>query len=192
MPVPCASLLEEGGRLRSGRRENAARSGATLVELCVAMLLLTIVFAGWVRMNNIQAVNKESLRYAAVEKAAGMLDAVATQKREDIKKDRKFREGCYLQIMADGTIVQDGRRKGDVPIERILPLWGDDVAIGYQCHVETGLVGDDAASKWGNGSRWIVLDLFNTHGECRSKAESVASFRMILDRAAELVDESSK
>ena len=54
---------------------NRSRSGVTLVELMVSVLLLLIVFLGWARMNNIQAVRRESIRYAAVEKAAGFLDA---------------------------------------------------------------------------------------------------------------------
>ena len=56
------------------------------------MVLLVIVFVGWVRMNNIQAVNKESLRYAAIEKAAGMLDAVAS-----VKNAKTLRPGAYLR-----------------------------------------------------------------------------------------------
>ena len=148
------------------------RSGATLVELCVAMVLLVIVFVGWVRMNNIQAVNKESLRYAAIEKAAGMLDAVAS-----VKNAKTLRPGAYLQIEEDGSFTQIGRRTGTVPLEKILPIASESVTIGYQCHVEQGLV-DDA--NWGTSTRWIVCDLFDEYGDCRSRVDPFSSFKMAI------------
>lgn len=68
------------------------RSGVSLVEVMVSVLLLFIIFCGWFRMNNIQAVRKESYRYEAVERAAGMLDALSA--------------GAFIET--SGVLVQDG------------------------------------------------------------------------------------
>ena len=52
-------------------------NGFSLVELLVAMTILAFVFCGWLNLANIQPVSKESMRYAALEEAAGILDAAS-------------------------------------------------------------------------------------------------------------------
>lgn len=134
---------------RSNRR--LRRAGFSLVELLVAILLIFIVFAGWMRMNNIQAVNKESLRYAAVEKAAGMLDAIDAEKVQEQGLDL---EGTYLRVKPDGSLEESDE-------STVLPLWqnSDKDGYGYQCHVLNDYASTET-SQWGN-SVWIVVDLFD-------------------------------
>lgn len=147
------------------------RSGTTLVELCVAMVLLVIVFTGWVRMNNIQAVNKESLRYAAIEKAAGMLEAVDYAK---LSQEGMDVAGTVLTIDEAGDVHYISGESDGHPFGRVFPLFADHVQIGYQCHVKENMVGDSVWSKWGN-SAWVQMDLFDRVGDVRNEVDPFAS-----------------
>lgn len=162
-PAPVVAPLRPVPAGRGG-----GRSGASLVELCVAMLLLAIVFAGWVRMNNIQAVNKESLRYAAIEKAAGMLEAIEA---DDIPGKRSKQNGMYLRIGDDGAVSQ----VKESPETAVMPLLGEEVPIGYQIRVAQGVV---EGSRWGDESLWLVCDLFDFYGERQAGAQPFTSLHV--------------
>lgn len=161
--------------IAGGRNACGPRSGASLVELCVAMLLVFIVFVGWVRMNNIQAVNKESLRYAAVEKAAGMLEAVDYYKLSEGAYDY---DGTFLEILPSGEIAET---PSDALRDTVLPLFDREIPIGYQCHVIENAVEDSSHSKWGS-SAWVVMDLFDYVGESDGMARPFASVRIFCGR----------
>ena len=134
--------------------KNRTRSGVSLVEMMVSVLLLFIVFCSWAAMNNIQAVRKESLRYAAVEKAAGMLDAMV--EKQSFEGGKLFRGACY-KVTEEGKFqrtVMDGKPGS----ETLYPLWPDDPSAPiYYKIVLTNVSGTSA---WTNGT-WGVVSLYS-------------------------------
>lgn len=178
---PRVSFREEGGRTRGNRGENEDCSGATLVEVMVSVLLLFIIFCSWAAMNNVQAVRKESFRYAAVEKAAGMLDAMdrdsgtvvkigKIEKVTSLTKDRSYRfsDGQWL-------IVSD-----EDELTRLFPE-SDDVEIGYRVRTKTpeDIAGGD--SSWRSGM-WAEVELYDDWRRKASKQTPFSRFRMFVKR----------
>lgn len=53
----------------------------TLVELMIAMLILTLVCTAWLEIIGIQSARKEARRREAVERLAGMMDAFMAMKK---------------------------------------------------------------------------------------------------------------
>ena len=137
------------------------------------MLLLAIVFIGWVRMNNIQAVNRESLRYAAIEKAAGMLDAIEAKKQ--------MKDGMYLRINDNGSVSP---LSGPSAANTVHPLFDDRIPIGYQLRVSKGDTSNPGLSTWGSASGsaslWLVCDLFDFHGERQAEEAPFTSLNVFL------------
>ena len=137
----------------------SSRSGVSLVELMVSILLLMIAFLGWMRMNNIQAVRKESLRYAAVEKAAGLLDAMMSQEKvEGLTKSEK-----YNYQWTEGGLVK-------IKPNVIAPLWRDgegatDDVPGYRIVLEDRSGASSSRSTFWNRGVWARMELFDS---CRS------------------------
>ena len=127
------------------------------------MLLLAIVFIGWVRMNNIQAVNKESLRFAAIEKAAGMLETIDAN---------RLNENGLLYPDTNIVIQSNGDVSG-ASEEDILPLFDSTIPLGYRCHVEGAV--SPAAETWGTLGLWISMELFERNGSDGAK-HAVAPF----------------
>lgn len=68
------NVKRRGGFL-PGRLRVAARRGVTLVELMIAMLILTIVCLSWFEILSIQSAKREALRREGVERLAGMMEA---------------------------------------------------------------------------------------------------------------------
>ena len=164
----CPSSQEEGPRLL------CQRTGATLVELIVCLILLAILFTGWVRINNVQALRKESLRYAAVEKAAGIMDAIDA---EDVQPyaSKVTQKSVEFQILPDGSIESASLWKNGSRIIR--PFFNEDFPIGYQCHTE--IVEDSNPAELGNQdvrfgkTIWLVVDLFDVHGDLNEHGETL-------------------
>lgn len=63
-----------GGRLPARSRISSKR-GVTLVELLIAMLILTLVCIAWLQIIGIQSARREARRREAVERLAGIMDA---------------------------------------------------------------------------------------------------------------------
>lgn len=164
-----------------------SRSGVTLVELCVATLILCIIFFGWTRINNIKAVNRESLRYAAVEKAAGMLESVDSSEAGNAP-------GIYFSVAGNGSLTKVGSSaQSGKPPDSILPLFGNDCPVGYQFHTEKGtkgsgyfhVVNPGMPNEHGDACLWLVVDLFDRHGSVRSDVDSFVSLRVFCKALAQ-------
>ncbi len=57
-------------------KKQTGQNGYSLTELLIATFLLASVFCGWLTTGHYRPVERESLRYAATEEAAGLLDAL--------------------------------------------------------------------------------------------------------------------
>ena len=153
------------------------RSGETLVEVMVSILLLFIIFCSWAAMNNVQAVRKESFRYAAVEKAAGILDAMVAK---DSFSDGKARPGFCYRLDDNGKLCRTGRTSDKTATE-IHPLWPEngDSTVGYRIFAEQ----ESGDSGWTNGT-WGVVSLYSSLSRPSTEQRPFAEFRMLLERRA--------
>jgi hypothetical protein len=119
------------------------RSAFSLVELLVAVIVLVIVFVGWLRLCNFQAIRKESLRREAIEKAEGYLDFIAKSGAG---------QGAFYRI--EFTDEYEFETADDT----IQPLFGEYNPVGYLLEVERRTQGDG----W-PGANWAVLRLYDQH-----------------------------
>ncbi len=128
-------------RMKSGAFPD---NGFSLVELLVAMTILAFVFCGWLNLANIQPVSKESRRYAAVEEAAGLLDAASALASPA--------EGLYADNGTNGlervAAVTDGRIFAFRSPEEMAP--------GYRLTVERRQAGGNSPA-----GRWAVVRLYD-------------------------------
>lgn len=124
----------------SGR---SATAGFTLVELLVATLLSVIVFTGWIRISNFQAIRKEALRRVALENAAGYLDFMAATSATVNTYSVEFNTNSFAY--------------GATPTSEVQPMFSDKHPIGYWVRV---FQQTNAASWTG---RWAVVELYDRH-----------------------------
>lgn len=155
-----------------------ARSGLTLVELLVALVISCIVFSAWMNICNIQAVRKESLRFEAVERAAGILDMVNLDKF--LNKSPK--QGYYsLPVPFDLNTGKLNLLSG-ADQNWVWPLFmNQDPArfpIGYRIRVDiSGETGDD----WEDGV-WVFVELYDRHSAMDVEAGSSFCILKVLVR----------
>ena len=152
-----------------------ARRGVTLVELMIAMLILTIVCIAWLEIIGIQSARKEARRREAVERLAGMMDAFMYSKKDL----RSVDVGSYYfdekEIATNNNIVI----KFASGTQTVRPVFEDGISpIGYQLLV----VEDDWVKNncgwlreeidcWGTSRRgWLVGRLFE-HNKMVSESE---------------------
>jgi hypothetical protein len=136
----------------AGGKEHASRAGFSLIELVATILLLIIVFSAWVNISNFQAVRKESLRRAALEEAAGMLDFVSRE---------KLTPG-YHRVYFDevGQVYEHEKTSGGgVPNPCIHAMFEESDPIGYILRVEKRTVGG-----WPANEEWAEIQLYDQHG----------------------------
>ena len=134
-----------------------ARRGVTLVELLVAMLILTIVCTAWLEIIGIQSARKEARRREAVERLAGMMDAFMYEQKN------------IANVSAGGYYMVDNGN-GRISFQKtsqVMPVFEEDVSpIGYHLRVVTSadpLVNDTLAA-WGTawgGKNWLVGLLYD-------------------------------
>lgn len=133
------------------------RRGVTLVELLIAMLILTIVCIAWLQIIGIQSARKEARRREAVERLSGMMDAFMC----------KFRGECF--IPEGGYKMKLDESWGvlsflDAKREDVHPVFDEEVSpIGYQLRVVTKKDLPDAEkfdNSWGE-SNWLVGRLYD-------------------------------
>ena len=128
------------------------------------MLLLAVVFCGWLAMNNIQPVAKESLRYAAIEEAAGLLDALSAA---DLPMP-----GVYEDNGTNGLSLVTNAGVDDVfPFDNASPL-----SIGYRLEVADA----SDAQAYGLAGRWARIRLFDNAEALASSDQAFAEFRLFL------------
>ena len=146
------------------------RSGQSLVEVLVSILLLFIVFCSWAAMNNIQAVRKESFRYAAVEKAAGILDAMTA-----LSDEQEAFPDTWYRLDEKTGFPKEWTGK-NIPENGVFELWpGQNVPIGCSIFVSQKA----GPSAWTNGV-WCTVSLYDTtDGTAR---RPYASLKALLER----------
>lgn len=146
-----------------------ARRGTTLVELLIAMLILTIVCIAWLEIIGVQSARKEARRREAVERLAGMMDAFMYENRNNHSLNfGDYRMNLNLLI---GKI--DFEYCGDSDVH---PMYEQEISpVGYRISVVTK---DDLPGQiWFDGwedleqkgeeplvARWVVGRLYNQNG----------------------------
>jgi hypothetical protein len=125
-------------------------AGFSLIELMVGTLLIVIVFISWLRICNFQAIRKESLRLAGIEKAAGYLDFMAEQTEGPGYYRIDFTNQAYQAGSTDSTVK---------------PLFDATDLIGYTLWVESRV----ASGGWPNAN-WAVISLYDEHGVATNDA----------------------
>jgi prepilin-type N-terminal cleavage/methylation domain-containing protein len=140
---------------RSAVSSARGASGFSLVELLVATVIIVIVFISWLRISNFQAIRKESLRRAAIEKAAGYLDYMVDQGGTTA--------GEAYTISFSGTYSVGPPSDPSDASYRIPPLFEESDPIGYVLRVV-----QDYQVNW--PGRWAVIQLYDEHGVSVSDA----------------------
>lgn len=125
-------------------------SGFSLVELLVAVLVLVIIFIGWLRICNFQAIRKESLRRTAIEKGEGYLDFVAMRNLAPTSYSIGFSGGAYTADTTNSTIQPLFATNST--IDEVYPL-------GYIMEVKRC----PETNGWPSG-KWAVISLYDQHG----------------------------
>ena len=148
---PGRPVCPDAGFSGTPSEKRRGTAGSSLIELLVATLVLVIAFVGWLRISNFQAIRKESLRRAAIEKAAGFLDIMAKSGSPANFYRIDFTNGDYL--------VQASPTNG-----YIFPVFEEvnypaNTPIGYVLEVKWRA----ATNGWPNG-RWAVVSLYDRHG----------------------------
>ena len=128
------------------------------------MMLLAVVFCGWLAMNNIQPVAKEALRYAAIEEAAGLLDAIAAANTP--------LPGVYADNGTNGLdLVAKASADAVFPFDATSPL-----SIGYRLEVADAT----DAEVPGLAGRWARVRLFDSSEALAGADPAFAEFRLFL------------
>jgi prepilin-type N-terminal cleavage/methylation domain-containing protein len=149
---------------RSAVSSARGASGFSLVELLVATVIIVIVFISWLRISNFQAIRKESLRRAAIEKAAGYLDYMVDQGGTTA--------GKAYTISFSGTYSVGPPSDPSDASYRIPPLFEESDPIGYVLRVVQDWPHQanwPVGHGWPN-SRWAVIQLYDEHGVSVSDA----------------------
>jgi len=134
------------------------RSGFSLVELMVSTLVIVIIFVGWLKIANFQAIRKESLRRAAIETAAGYLDVMVELGGLPNKTYR-------IEWIEESSAFEQEPLNGQ-DRDQVQPMYGESDPIGYHIKVTpsvaAGLAHDGAWIE--GGGRWAVIRLYDKHG----------------------------
>ncbi len=151
-------MQESGYTENDARTPHIRQAGASLVELMVATLLAVIIFVGWLKIANFQAIRKESLRRVAIEKAAGYLDIMARAGQGDgtyrIEWSTNLLEYVLSPVAAD-----------------VQPMFDGDGLVGYVLRVTSQTNNIPAHSgKWNTNKVWAVIDLYDKNGVSTSEA----------------------
>lgn len=152
------------GESLPGRLRMSARSGVTLVELMIAMLVLAIVCIAWLEIIGIQSARREARRREAVERLAGMMDAFMYDIRSSFSLSEKYYE-MQTSKTQPGVLISFKQVSGS-GLE-LFPVFDENVSpIGYRLGVvkqddlrEPDRFGDS----WGN-CKWLVGELYDRSG----------------------------
>ena len=160
--------VKRRGETLPGRLRTASRRGVTLVELMIAMLILTIVCLSWLQILGIQSARKEARRREAVERLAGMMDAF-------MYNQKSISPGVYQLKLdsSDGVLFEKANQTDDV-----FPMFDGSVSpIGYRLRVvkKNDLFLSDKFENWNTTGRdfkgyWLVGYLYNSSGCSESEA----------------------
>lgn len=128
------NVKRRGGFL-PGRFRFSSRSGVTLVELMISMLILAIVCISWLQIIGIQSARKEARRREAVERLAGMMDAFMYDKLStENNNDKDIKVGAFYTVGME-TNKLSVKRIGKTE-EIIKPVFGNnESSIGYSLQI---------------------------------------------------------
>lgn len=167
--IPSAS--KRRGDTLPARLRFVARRGVTLVELMIAMLILTIVCIAWLEIIGIQSARKEARRREAVERLAGMMDAFMYDSillnNKIIDNKKKIKTGCYY-------LKRNSLSAQLITNDEVYPMYENDLSsIGYRLRV---LQKKDLnySSEFGDNWKiiqdnyWLVGELYNHYGKQES------------------------
>ena len=166
------TVKRRGGSLPARLRFSAQR-GVTLVELMIAMLILTLVCIAWLEIIGIQSARKEACRREAVERLAGMMDAFMYVKQGSKNSSlvgwHHVKNASGHMEMTDETTLAFEKNSATGDASAVYPVYKDDISpVGYQLRVvkrsEMSKMGLSIDDKWGNNSYWLVGLLYNHHG----------------------------
>ncbi len=154
------------GDIRRARVRLHLRRGVTLVELMLAMLILTIVCVAWLEIIGVQSARREARRREAVERLAGMMDAFMYENR----KNPSLEAGCY-NMETNELHLSFSKATTD---SNICPVYSDGSSpIGYQLLIvanndsllkDMGMPQNDWKSNYQN-KKWLVGRLYDRHGD---------------------------
>lgn len=135
----------------------------------VGIVLLAIVFGGWLSMNNIPQIARESKRYSAVESAAGMLEALSAI------PDGDNAPGVYEMVRGGVPDRIGEKRLGG--IKHVFPIAESQDPIGYWLEIE------DARSPDGSlKGRWARVRLFDNAEMDIVNDEPFTEFRVLVGK----------
>jgi prepilin-type N-terminal cleavage/methylation domain-containing protein len=168
--------VKRRGENLPGRLRVAARRGVTLVELMIAMLILTIVCISWLKIIGIQSARKEARRREAVERLAGMMDAFMYNHRADEHNGTWVETGSYRMNLDVSINKLTFSKDDDNKVHAIFSI--DDSSIGYRLSVveKEQLVNKTRFSGWdelvyGYEPWWLVGELYNHTGNLSDAGE---------------------
>lgn len=126
--------------------------GYSLVEFLVAMLILALVSLSWLTIAQVQSANRESYRREAVERLAGMMDAIS-------QLGLSYVPGTALQFK-DGQPQKLSGVNGRMTVN---PLFGPtESSLGYRLRVkELEEVGDLMSLQRENDRELSVLEAYS-------------------------------
>jgi len=146
------------GGSRPVRLRISARRGVSLVELLIAMLILTIVCIAWLEIIGIQSARREARRREAVERLAGMMDAFMY-----VNKNTATGTGLFHMDEKSTQISFVKERTSTT----VYPVFNTGLSpIGYQLRVVSAadLPNSDSFSGWTSDRYWLVGCLYDHHG----------------------------
>ena len=139
----------------------------TLVELMIAMLILTLVCVAWLEIIGIQSAKKEARRREAVERLAGMMDAFMYVN----KNTSSVATGFYEQQALGANIRFKGKGKDST----VYKMFAEGISpVGYQLYVF-----DRDSGGW-EGCRWLEGRLYNNNGQTNDTGNAFFSLSVCL------------
>lgn len=150
-------------------KKNENKSGSTLIELMVSLLIVYLIMISWCRIVFATSPYREAQRRAAVEIASGLLDIFPTDATTGFWKiDEEF--GRYE--------FEDGC--GDNEWHRFPKDWiSGGTPLCYRLSVISGLELTDSEKMWGGGypCYWVKIELLDGEDE---KSAPFAVFTQLL------------
>ncbi len=151
---------ERRGDTPPGRIRASAHSGVSLVELMIAMLILTLVCVAWLQIIGIQSARKEARRREAVERLVGMMDAFMYMNRGVNPSVGAY----YMSRTGAQTITFHSDSGTDI----VHSMFDQDISpIGYQLRViDSEILPDQTrvGTGWGSRRKWLVGMLYGSSG----------------------------
>ena len=175
------SAAKRRGGVLPARLRFSVHRGVTLIELMISMLILTLVCVAWLEIIGIQSARKEARRREAVERLAGMMDAilydpVTLKVFNKNKKTGKITATAASYCLKTSNYISAEKLTDD---DEILPVFANEVSsIGYRLKVllskdkldcsEKFVTNKEFGNNWCNNDGpcyWLVGELYDHYGK---------------------------